>query len=310
MPPTPISGIPFEADKYNEFAVFRDPFANGRFGAIYLGFHPLTGSPRAIKTWRFMAGEDDSKVQTEINYHLFFTQNGLTEGIIETYGYVDSHGESYARADAIKDIHFTDYFMVMEQGRAFDISFDYKAPATSGEWQMRKTFMRQLLIGLQTIHSYGYIHGDITIQNLILIPAYPALPARAKIADFGKMQHAETSRETHLAAKIYCAPEVHGGRPYNNAIDVWGLGLALTLCWFVGPIKTMDQAIYQRIRAVLNAAPQADFADLLLRMLTYNPDQRPTAAECLNHSCFAGAGSESMNQRGVNVSEHSKRPRS
>ena len=216
---------------------------------------------------------------------------------METFGWFDSMGHSsLTNTDNLKTP--INYAMVMEQGGSFDKVWDpsiylsandqTKSP---GFWKGQKELLRQLLVGLQSMHRNNYIHGDITPQNIIYCPPYSGFPPKAKIIDFGKMQRGPVGSDRALAAKIFLAPEVRDGEPFGTAIDIWGLALTIAMVWFHGSIRDMNQNIYAGIiNSLKGAAGHADFAHLLTAMLCEDPRNRPSATKCLAHPCFRSNG--------------------
>ena len=248
-PPALISGIPFPNDNRNQLTRWRDPLANGAFGAVYIGFDPVTGDLRAIKTWNCKQAAQASQVMQEIEITAALSALG-SEGIIRMFGWRNGLSEEVIRDPPV------DYYMVMEVGNAFHkTKWSDISEATSQEWSRRKVLFRQLLIGLQTIHARDWIHRDITAQNIILVPAITGFrPEAAKLADFGKLCLTPNNTSKHLAAEKYRVPEVNGQRQYNQAIDIWGLALAVAYTWFMRPPQQKNKQGHAEIIDHLNEA--------------------------------------------------------
>lgn len=235
-PPALISGIPFPDDHRNQLARWRNPVASGAFGAVYLGFDPVTGSLKAIKAWNCKRPTEVSKVMQEISATA--TLSDLrSEGIIRMFGWRNGLSEEVQRDPPV------DFYLILESGLGFNkVKWSALSTTTPQEWSERKVLFRQLLVGLKTVHAQGWIHRDITSQNIILVPSIPGLrPATAKLADFGKLCTTPEHTNEHLAARKYRAPEVDGKRTYKQSIDIWGLGLAIAYSWFVRPRQQMNR---------------------------------------------------------------------
>jgi NIMA (never in mitosis gene a)-related kinase len=81
----------------------------------------------------------------------------------------------------------------------------------------------QIALGLQYLHAAGIIHRDIKPAN-ILVGDQEVL----KIADLGVagLLHMGSSK-LQIGTPQYMAPEMHAGREYSYAADVWSLGCLL-----------------------------------------------------------------------------------
>lgn len=80
---------------------------------------------------------------------------------------------------------------------------------------------KELLTGVDFLHSHRIIHRDLKPQNLLI-----SSQGRLKIADFGlaKIYDFEMKLTSVVVTLWYRAPEVLLGLPYNSAVDVWSAG--------------------------------------------------------------------------------------
>eukprot|EP00929_Paragymnodinium_shiwhaense_P008153 TRINITY_DN112092_c0_g1_i1.p1 TRINITY_DN112092_c0_g1~~TRINITY_DN112092_c0_g1_i1.p1 ORF type:complete len:829 (+),score=173.01 TRINITY_DN112092_c0_g1_i1:82-2568(+) len=170
---------------------------------------------------------------------------------------------------------------------------------------------RQLLRGLRSIHSAGFLHRDIKLDNLL------AVRGELKIGDFGWCCLAEEAQTSLAGTFQYMAPEILRNEPQSEAVDVWSAGVTIfqmlvgepLLKLFLGPgatgLSETDQfgAMQMRQENVLQeilqtCAPAHERCpeylspvcwDLLRRLLTPELDLRITLADALEHPWLADA---------------------
>lgn len=127
----------------------------------------------------------------------------------------------------------------------------------------RNCFFKQMIRGVDYLHSHGIAHRDLKADNLLLSD-----DGCLKIADFGTAEvfsglhpgvrnceeHDEVS--TDAPARL-CAPGWVGSRPYMapeivqrtgeydpRAVDVWSVGIAyLTMCFVITPWDLADPSV-------------------------------------------------------------------
>jgi len=95
-----------------------------------------------------------------------------------------------------------------------------------------KRIVRQILTGLDFIHSQGIIHADIKPENILLTKKIrkqsnrqPKLEIR--LVDFGSSCFITDELTTYIQSKAYRSPEVMLGAPYDTKIDIWSLGCVI-----------------------------------------------------------------------------------
>lgn len=111
--------------------------------------------------------------------------------------------------------------------------FDYIVKNRSLTPPRAAELFRQLIYGVEYLHSFGIIHRDLKTENILLDEN-----ANVKIADFGFAKFIKTNiADTSCGSPHYAAPEVIRGIPYDGkAADIWSCGVILhamaAVCYF------------------------------------------------------------------------------
>lgn len=163
-------------------------------------------------------------------------------------------------------------------------------------------YTRQILLGLKYLHEKDVIHRDVKCANILV-----ASDGTVKLADFGLAKATKLNDlKSCKGTAFWMAPEVvnHKNKGYGLAADIWSLGCTV-LEMLSGHVPYYPLEFMQALFRIGKGDPppipdslSGDAKDLIQQCLRVNPNDRPTAAELLDHPfvrrpLYAPAGSES-----------------
>ena len=139
-------------------------------------------------------------------------------------------------------------------------------------------------------HMYPpIIHRDIKPENVVLDNNMVA-----KLTDFGwsnYMPGDDSKRTTVCGTPVYLAPEIINNRGHDERVDIWCIGvLMFELMTGFSPfqgddVKTVKYNI-SRLKIKWPQEMDRDAADLISRILKYNPEERISLEQILLHPFF------------------------
>ncbi|XP_025907418.1 aurora kinase B-like, partial [Nothoprocta perdicaria] len=150
--------------------------------------------------------------------------------------------------------------------------------------QRSATVMEELADALIYCHRKKVIHRDIKPENLLM-----GLKGELKIADFGWSVHAPSLRRRTMCGTLdYLPPEMVEGRPHDEKVDLWCLGvLAYELLVGRPPFESASHGdTYRRITTVdlhFPASMSEGARDLIGRLLRHRPAERLPLRGVLEH---------------------------
>ncbi len=183
-----------------------DPLGKGGMAVIYAGTDTQTGEEIAAKTL-LPAYQGDTHRRERFRREARVLRAVQNPHIVELLDVVDGR-------------HGTWILMEHLQGETLRAKLDREGafrPSTVNRW------LAQVAAALEHMHRLGYVHLDITPQNLFL-----TTDGDVKLIDFGIAQHAyiEPQKEGNklLGTAAYISPEHGSGGVVTPAADVYSLG--------------------------------------------------------------------------------------
>lgn len=153
-------------------------------------------------------------------------------------------------------------------------------------------YFRQIIEGLNHIHSKGFIHRDLKPLNILIDSA-----GDIKIGDFGlavaskNVDESEDLPEdpqgddhtTGIGTHFYLAPEQRYERNYDQKVDIYSLGITFfEMIYFFNT----EMERYQVLMKLRDGTIPDDFPkehrDILRALLHKDPEKRPTTTELLS----------------------------
>ncbi|VDN60786.1 unnamed protein product, partial [Dracunculus medinensis] len=166
-----------------------------------------------------------------------------------------------------------------------------------------RNYVRQILQGIQHMHSKGIAHLDLKPETIVL---QSENSNQIKIIDFGLARKIDPTKNCKLlfGTAEYCAPEIINSEPLSLSVDMWAVGvITYVMLSGISPFASANDA-----ETLANVAAGdwnfddaswnnvSDMAkDFISRLMLKDKRKRLTVTESLNHPWIMELGQDIQN---------------
>ncbi|PSN37373.1 Aurora kinase A-B [Blattella germanica] len=241
----------------------------GKFGNVYLAREKKSKFIVALKVL-FKSQIQKANVEHQLKREIEIQTHLRHQNILRMYGYFHDDTRVYMILEFAPKGELFKELQIQPNKR-------FSEPRTAN-------YIAQIADALRYCHGKKVIHRDIKPENLLL-----GVNGEIKIADFGWSVHSPSSRRDTLCGTLdYLPPEMVEGRPHDEKVDLWSLGVLCYEC-LVGkpPFETETfEETYRRIGRAQYSTPDyvsEGAKDLIRKLLVIDPAHRLPLDKVLSH---------------------------
>jgi aurora kinase len=273
IPEAAAKGLEHEA-KITDFEILKE-LGSGSFGNVYLVRHKETKAEYAIKAIdkRNKTNQEEKpyfRREVEVMYKIHHPN------VVKLYGHFEDNNYCYFIMEYIAGGNI--YALVP------------KTSLRSVTTQQIASIMKDVISAVYFLHHMNpkIVHRDIKPENVLLDKGNVA-----KLTDFGwsNYMQGDNKRTTVCGTPVYLAPEIINNQGHDEHVDIWCIGVLLFELmagyspWQGDDVQTVRYNI-NRLKIRWPRNMDHDAADLISKILKYNPEERLTLRQMLAHPFF------------------------
>ena len=260
--------------------------------SVYLAYSPTYNRNYALKVFVYDEEKPHRHFRNEVRFHFLSHPNVIKFTHVEEQTFMPYKGKE-------KQIS-----CILMEYAPYGNFFDFLKMKPNMNEKLIRTYFRQLIDGLEYLHSKGVWHLDVKPDNLLLGDDF-----KLKIADFDLSYMKGDIKIVSKGTRYFRAPELKAGQCKNvGAADVYAAGLILFILKCEGVVPHVEDGLYQGIDLfrLLNTNSQRffrmhsliqgrdlfffdlDFKELFLSMVRFHPDDRVTIPDIKKSKWYNG----------------------
>lgn len=262
---------------FTEYYDTYEEIGRGKFAVVMRCVEKSTGVEYAAKFIRKqrIAGSRRGVPMNDIYKEVEILQNTSHPNIVHLHDVFDNGGEVILVLELVQGGELFEYISEKEQLSEAEAS----------------AFVKQILLGVQYLHSKNIAHLDLKPENIMLLRKEAQ---QIKLIDFGLAQ--KLSDESNIrrmqGTPEFVAPEIVNYEPVSLATDMWSIGvITYILLSGASPFLGNDnQETFSNITAAKFYFDDEFFSStselaksFISSLLTRDPKKRATVNQCLNH---------------------------